>query len=418
MSTLTSDLSPAVHTPNWISKGTKTYRQVEIALFLAGFASFSLIYCVQPLLPAFAHSFQLSPGASSLALSLTTGFLAMSILMTGALSQSLSRKSLMFTSMALAGVLNLIAALVPNWNAFLIARALEGLVLGGVPAIAMAYLAEEIEPEHLGKTMGLYIAGTGFGAMIGRVGMGFVTEFVSWQVALAMLATACLLATAGFGWLLPPSRNFTPQPRKPLSFHLQAWQQHLRNPAMVRIYALGFVLTSVFVTIFNYVAFRLSSAPYHLSQTQLSTIFLTYAIGMVASSYSGNLSLRLGKRLTLALSFITTLLGVVATLCTGLPMIIVGISLITIGFFLGHSVASSSIGPLAGKTKSHASSLYLMFYYMGSSITGTVSGWLWQHQGWNAVASLTIIVASIGLLLAWTGKSSFGTVKPAGSKAQ
>ncbi|PPC74055.1 MFS transporter, partial [Pokkaliibacter plantistimulans] len=159
MSTLTSDLSPAVNTPNWISKGTKTYRQVEIALFLAGFASFSLIYCVQPLLPAFAHSFQLSPGASSLALSLTTGFLAMSILMTGALSQSLSRKSLMFTSMALAGVLNLIAALVPNWNAFLIARALEGLVLGGVPAIAMAYLAEEIEPEHLGKTMGLYIAG-------------------------------------------------------------------------------------------------------------------------------------------------------------------------------------------------------------------------------------------------------------------
>ncbi len=59
----------------------------------------------------------------------------------------------------------------------LIARALEGLLLGGVPAVTMAWIAEEIAPEHLGKTMGLYIAGTAFGGMMGRVGMGILVEY-------------------------------------------------------------------------------------------------------------------------------------------------------------------------------------------------------------------------------------------------
>lgn len=385
--------------PNWIRLGTIEYRNTGIALFLAGFASFSLIYCVQPLLPSFAKSFQVSPAESSLALSLTTGFLAISIVFVSAFSQAIGRKGLMFCSMLLATVCDIAAAVTPGWWSLLVARAIEGLVLGGVPAVAMAYLAEEIEPVHLGKTMGLYIAGTAFGAMIGRVGMGLLTEFTSWRMALGILGGLCLIATIGFQRLLPKSSNFVARTGFDLPFHLNAWRSHLENPCLLRLYACGFILTSVFVSLFNYATFRLSGAPYYLSQTQISLIFLAFAFGIVSSSISGRLADRFGRRPLLRAGFLTMAAGVALTLSNSLLVIMAGVVLVTTGFFVGHSVASSSIGPLAGTSKGHAASLYLLFYYMGSSIVGSVGGWFWQHGGWNGVAGLTGTLALIGLII-------------------
>ncbi|MFP8965000.1 MFS transporter [Pokkaliibacter sp. CJK22405] len=391
---------------HWIRKGTPAYRAVEIALFLAGFACFSLIYCVQPLLPSFAQSFGLSPGAASLALSLTTGFLACSIMVTAAISQSMGRRGMMLASMTVAAVLTIIAALVPSWHALLISRAALGVMLGGVPAVAMAYLAEEIEPAQLGKVMGLFIAGNAFGAMMGRVGMGVITEFASWQTALGTLGVMCFVAAVGFAFLLPRSQNFVAQRKQPLSYHFRTWGEHLRNPQMQRLYGLGFVFTSIFVTMFNYASFRLAEAPFELSQTARSLIFLVYGMGMVSSTVAGNLTTRFGQRKSLVISFTATLAGVLLTLDNQLPVIILGIALVTIGFFIGHAVASGAIGPLAGSTKGHASSLYLMFYYFGSSITGTIGGYFWEHGGWLAVCALTALIALAGLWLSLLGRKA------------
>ena len=66
--------------PSAIQRGTPAYLRANLALFLAGFATFSLLYCVQPLLPAFAKTFGVSPAESSLALSLSTSLLAFAIL--------------------------------------------------------------------------------------------------------------------------------------------------------------------------------------------------------------------------------------------------------------------------------------------------------------------------------------------------
>ncbi|MNY01515.1 Inner membrane transport protein YnfM [compost metagenome] len=85
-------------------------------------------------------------------------------------------------------------------------------------------------------------------------------------------------------------------------------------------------------------------------------------------------------------------------------MVFAGIALVTTGFFIGHAVASSSVGALAGANKGHATSLYLLFYYLGSSVVGSISGWFWQHGGWNAVVGLTCGLALLGLGLSWKGR--------------
>jgi MFS transporter, YNFM family, putative membrane transport protein len=390
----------APQAPATIERGTPAYRRAALALFLAGFSTFSLLYCVQPLLPAFAQSFHLTAASSSLALSLTTGALAVSIFAAGTLSQALPRRALMFGSMALAALLNLAASVAPQWHALLAARLVEGFALGGVPAVAMTWLAEEMHPQHLGKAMGLYVSGTAFGGMMGRVGMGIATEVLSWRGAMMGLGALDLAAAIGFALLLPPSRHFVARRQIDLRQHARAWGGLLARPQLLRLFATGFVLTSVFVALFNYAGFRLSAAPYRLSQTAISLIFLTYVAGMFASPAAGHWADRLGRRGPMAGALAVMALGAGVTLASGLVWIVLGILLVTVGFFAAHAIASGWVGRLAGPAKSHAAALYLLFYYLGSSVVGSVGGWFWQKGGWGALVGLTGGLALLGVVIA------------------
>lgn len=368
-------------------RGSAAYRRISAALFLAGFATFSLLYCVQPLLPAFAHDFHVSPAQSSLALSLSTGLLALAILGAGAVSEALGRRGLMFASICAAATLNIVAALVPDWHALLVARALEGLLLGGVPAVAMAYLAEEIHPKSLGLAMGLYVSGTAFGGMVGRVGTGVLTEWTSWRVGLGSVGVIGLLAALGFVALLPASRHFVRQPGLRAADHWQAWKAHLSDPGLPWLFLCGFLMMGAFVTVYNYAGFRLMAAPYGLSQAAISMVFLVYLFGIVASSSAGVLADKLGRSPVMTAGIVIAAAGLGLTLLSSLVGIIAGIVALTVGLFIAHSVASGWVGRRARSHKGHASSLYLLAYYLGSSVMGSVGGWFWAEGGWPAVAT-------------------------------
>lgn len=399
MTAPTSLLLQAEESIPGLARGTASYRRASLALFLAGFATFSLLYCVQPLLPEFTRDYHVTPATSALALSFSTGALAFSIFVSGALSQMLPRRGLMFASMLLAAVCNLLAAASPGWSMLLLARFMEGLVLGGVPAVAMAWLAEEVRPADLGKAMGLYVAGTAFGGMMGRVGMGVMLNVGSWRLAMALLGGLGLCAAVGFAMLLPPSRQFTVSRSFDPRQHVSLWATHLRQRDLPRLFGIGFVLTSVFVTVFNYAGFRLLAPPFSLGQTAISAIFLSYISGIFASPWAGSLADRFGRKVPLVGALAVMATGVAVTCSTALVLVVLGILMVTVGFFAAHAIASGWIGRLAGDAKGHASALYLLCYYMGSSIIGSVGGWFWQHLGWNGVAGLTATLALIGVSL-------------------
>jgi YNFM family putative membrane transporter len=386
--------------PVWTMRGTAAYRRISIALFLAGFATFSLLYCVQPLLPTLALEYRVSPAESSLVLSLSTGFLAVSIMASALVSEAFGRRGLIFMSMCAAAALNMTDAIAPNWTLLLISRALEGLVLGGAPAVAMAYLAEEIDPKSLGFAMGLYVAGTAFGGMAGRVAIGLLTEITSWRMALGILGFIDLLAALGFLVLLPTSRNFVARPGINVRYHIDAWLTHLRAPGLRFLFLIGFAVMGAFVTIYNYASFRLSAAPYNLGETAISFIFIVYIFGIVASSLAGALADRLGRRPVLISGICLTIAGVALTLAQSLPAIVTGVAAVTFGFFVAHSVASGWVGRRAAGAKGHASSLYLLAYYVGSSAMGSLGGWFWSAGGWPAVTGFTSVLLVIALIAA------------------
>ena len=381
-------------------RGTAAYRRATLALFCAGFATFALLYCVQPLLPLLAEHFSVSAATSALALSLTTLSLALSLLLAGALAESWGRKPVMASALGLAVLLGLACAWVDDWHLLLVLRALLGLALSGLPALAMAYVGEEFDPESLPAAMGLYIGGTALGGMLGRLLAGLLSDLGGWSLALGGIAGLGLLALGLFVWLLPPSRHFRAQPLS-LRGLLGNFTGHLNNPELRLLFLLAFLLMGGFVALFNYVGFRLAAPPFSLSATVIGLLFVVYLGGILSAGWAGRLVARFGARQVLQGGIAIMLLGVVLCAAPWLVAVTLGLALFTLGFFAAHAVASGQVGQRAKGAKAQASSLYLCAYYLGSSAVGYAGGYVWQHFGWLA---LLAALSGLFLLAGWAAR--------------
>ncbi|MEP6491142.1 MAG: MFS transporter [bacterium] len=369
-----------------IRHGTPEFRRTNLALFSAGFATLALLYCVQPLMPVFAREFHVTAAQSSLSLSLTTGLLAPAMIIAGAFSETRGRKRIMVVSLLGASLLTIAAAFATKWEVFLALRALAGLSFAGLPAISMAYLAEEVDPVSIGLAVGLAIGGNGFGGMTGRLLTATLTDAYSWRVALGTMGVLGLVATAIFARTLPPSRHFAARPLRLPALLAIYWEQ-LRDARLIPLYATGFLVMGSFVTTYNYITYYLLGPPYLLSHAKVGLIFIVYLFGIVGSAWIGSHAVRVGRRRMLMLMLTVMLGGVGLTLLRPLPLVIAGIAVVTFALFGAHSVASAWSGQRAHRAKGQATALYLFFYYMGSSVAGAAGGLFWQSGGWPAVAA-------------------------------
>jgi MFS transporter, YNFM family, putative membrane transport protein len=381
-----------------IERGTAAFRRTTVALGTAGFSTFALLYSIQPLLPVFSQQFHVTAAGASLSLSLTTGLMAVCMLLASTVSESVGRKPVMVASVLASSVLMILSALVPAWWQFLLLRALMGVTLSGLPAVAMAYVAEEIDPRSTGLSMGLYIGGNALGGMSGRLLIGVLADHAGWRPALLIVGLASTIGNIIFWRILPPSRNFRPR-RFSLEALTSAFLGHLQDSALLMLFAEGFLLMGGFVAIYNYLGYRLLAPPFDLSQAEVGFIFSAYLVGIFSSAWMGNLGNRLGRRHVLWVGFVIMLLGTALTETRSVILIILGVLVVTFGFFGAHSIASGWVSARARHAKAQASSLYLFFYYLGSSVVGTAGGVFMGHFGWPGVTLMTGTLIVIGLFL-------------------
>ncbi|GJE60658.1 MFS transporter [Methylobacterium trifolii] len=380
-----------------IMPGTPVFRRTAVALAAAGFSTFAVLYSVQPLLPIYADEFNVSPAESSLALSLPCAVLAVALLVVSPLSEVWGRKPVMLASLLASAILTLVAALVPSWHGFLVLRALTGLAASGLPAVAMAYLGEEMHGRAIGLSMGLLVGGNALGGMSGRLIAGVIADHASWRLGIGTIGVLALLAAFAFWWALPPARSFRPT--------RMAWREvpgsfgrHFHDAGLPWLFAEAFLLMGGFVTLYNYIGFRLLDPPFSLSQTAIGAIFVVYLFGTLSSAVTGEVASRLGRRRVLWLAIGFGLAGILMTLSQNLWLVVAGIVVVTIGFFGAHSVASSWVGRRASRDRAQASAVYLCLYYLGSSVLGTAGGWFFAHAGWGGV--VVFVFGLYGLALA------------------
>ncbi|NNJ18684.1 MFS transporter [Pseudomonas putida CSV86] len=371
-----------------------------LALFCGGFATFALLYCVQPMMPLLSRDFAINAAQSSLVLSVSTGLLAFGLLITGPISDRIGRKPVMVFALFCAALSTIASALMPTWEGVLAMRALVGLSLSGLAAVAMTYLSEEIHPQHIGLAMGLYIGGNAIGGMSGRLIAGVLIDFVSWHTAMLVIGGLALIAAALFWKVLPESRNFRSRSLNPRSL-LDGFVLHFRDAGLPWLFLEAFLLMGAFVTLFNYIGYRLLAEPFNMSQALVGLLSIVYLSGIYSSAQIGALADKLGRRRVFWGTILLMFSGMLLTLFSALPLIIVGMLVFTFGFFGAHSVASSWIGRRAFKAKGQASSLYLFSYYAGSSVAGTAGGVAWHYAGWNGIGVFigSLLVVALGVAL-------------------
>jgi YNFM family putative membrane transporter len=381
-----------------IEARTRAWWRATAALCLGSFLVFINLYVPQPLLPGLKDTYGVSTLGVSFLMSASTLSLAFALLVFGPLSDAIGREAIMRITLLLAGGLSLALAFAPTFESLLLLRLLQGFVLGGLPAVAIAWMGDEFEKPALLSAVGLYIGANSLGGISGRIVGGGAATLGGPSAAFLAVGIMTVIGCAVFWRLLPNSRAFTP---KRFKFRQAAGDLlgHLRTPVLLAAYCLGGINFLIFINQYSYITFRLAGEPYQLAASSLGLIFLTYLGGTLGSTVSGRLAGRFSPASCMSVGIVILMLGTAVTLANALPLIIVGLTINAFGFFLAHSLASSWVGRYAQGARGSASALYLVFYYLGASIGGFWLEPFWRWAQWQGVAVGSWLLLCVTLII-------------------
>ena len=385
------------------SRGSAAYGRLLAAHFCAGVATFAQLYSPQAVLPLIAADLHIGAATAALTISASTIGLAVGVIPWSTVADRIGRVRAITISVTVAAAVGLLVPFAPSFELLLAGRFLEGLLIGGVPAIAIAYLTEEIDPAHAARAAGTFVAGTTIGGLLGRVVSSPVAQVAGWRMGVFTVAALCCVAAFGFVKLAPQPFGFVPSKESgtnPEGTLVRRLTANLRSPRQLALFAQGFLLMGGFVAMYNFLGFRLMGAPFHLSPFVVSLVFVAYLAGTWASARAGAEASRFGRKRVLLVSAAIMAAGVAITLSDNLFVVLAGLLIATAGFFGAHSIASGWTGRSAPVGKAQASSLYNLFYYGGSSVFGWFGGVAYDGYGWGAVALTIVVLVVIAAVVA------------------
>ncbi|MCL7494059.1 MULTISPECIES: MFS transporter [Streptomyces] len=386
--------------------GGPGYRRMSFALFAAGVATFALLYSTQALLPAISGDLGVSPDQASWTVSAATFGLALGVIPLSAVSERFGRRTLMTLSLSVAALIAMLVPFAPSLGALIALRGIQGVALAGLPASAMAFLAEEVRAKALVAAIGLFVAGNSIGGMSGRIVTGWVAQAWGWRAALAAVGVLAVVCAVTFRLLVPKARHFAPRSVGPRAL-ARTLGNHLADPLLRRLYAIGGLFMTVFGAVYTVIGYRLVSEPFNLPQGIVGSIFVVYLVGTVSSAAAGQLVARTGRRGALYLAVGTTSTGLLLSLADSVAAVLAGLILITAGFFAGHAVASSAVSRTAKTARAQASALYQCAYYVGSSLGGALGAAAFHAVGWEGTVllGLAAMVGAASITLYATRKA-------------
>ncbi len=395
-------------------RGHRQTKKIEIGLLVAGLATFVLLYNTQAILPYFTRDLRISPSQSALSVSVATAGLAVGLIAAAPVSERIGRVALIRFSLLSASALGLVSAFVTDWPTFLVLRFVMGVLLAGLPATAAVYLKEEIHPDYATAATGIYIFGTTLGGLSARLitsgvvslherfDLGSPLGLDAAHFALFVSALAASVCAVGAWLLLPQSRGFAPHPVHPRQL-VRDFAKVFTDPVLVGLYVLAFFGMGAFVGTFNVLGFRLEAAPYGLSVAVVGLLYLTYPVAGFVGARAARLANRYSMRAVIVFGPLTALVGVGLLATSPLAVIVFGLLVLASGFFITHSIASAWV-PSRGAARlglpAQAASMYMLFYYMGSSAAGNLTPVAWQDFGWWGVTAMTGAFMGVSLLIA------------------
>lgn len=367
-------------------------RRLSITLWCAGLAAFSAMYAPQGLLTEISRDAGVDASRASLLVSAATLGLAVSVLPWAKLADRFGTTGPLRLAALTAAVSAVTVPWLPSFEAMVAGRLVQGLALGGIPALAMALPHQFVAPKRAVVLGGSYVAATSLGGLSGRLVVVPMADHVGWRTSLFLLGCLVALLMVLLA-AVTPSAPATSGAREP-------GRGHLRDPAMLCLFGIGGLLIGGMVVVFNYLPYRLEGEPYFLTPTVISLIFLAYLAGTFGSRVAGRLTDRAGQRTVLISACALMCSGALITLARPLAVILVGVVVLTAGLFVGHAVASGMVAARAERARNQATAFYNISYYAGSSFFGFLGGIAWVHGYWSMVAALVVGLGATAAALA------------------
>lgn len=365
------------------------------ALYLAATVVFSDMYLTQPILPLLSAEFGVAPATAGLTVSAVVLLIALGSTAYGPLSDTLGRKPVMVGSCALLALPTLLCALAPSFELLLLCRALQGLCIPGLTAVAVAYLGELVGPAGLGRAVGGWIAANVAGGLTGRVASGVITDLAGWRAAFLTFAALTLLCAALLARALPRDR---PGDGGGWPQAYRAMFAHLGDRRLRLAFLIGGALFFGFIGIFTYLPYYLTGAPFFLSPSLVAFAYVSYLAGVIVSPLAGRLSARFTRRALIAVGLVVATLGVGLTLIPSAPVVVASLFVLCTGMFTAQAVAPALVNSMARRAKGGAGALYLVSYYLGGTLGGVLPGLAWQARGWPGVVAVCVGAFALALL--------------------
>ncbi|MFW1292252.1 MFS transporter [Vibrio parahaemolyticus] len=367
-----------------VSFGTPEYKRITLSLALGSFLVFSNLYLLQPMLPTFATLFSISETQVNWLFAASTLALSFSLVPMAVLSESIGRKPVMMVGLFSIPAISALMLLGDSFIFLVACRALIGIALAAFAAVAVAYVAEELDKHAFSMAIGTYIAANSLGGIAGRISGGLLADNFSVDVAIEVMMVVTLIGVICVHYLLPKQRNFT-RSSSSLRHQNRAIIGHFRNQRVWFAMLIGGLNFALFVNLYSVMGFRLVSAPHNVPVGLASLIFICYLGGTFSSRCAGHWSKRYSSILGMFLGAVVSMAGMWIAAFESIAAMLIGLLLISFGAFFTHTLAYGWVGQNATQAKATATALYLVHYYVGGSLGGFLLLYCWQHGGWSTV---------------------------------
>lgn len=377
----------------------RSSRQALVALYFATVAAYGDMYITQPILPILGREFVIAPATAGLTVFVVVLAIAAASLLYGPLSDTLGRKPVMVWSSACLAVPTLLCAFAPNFATLLLFRTLQGLLIPGLTAVAVAYLGDQFNGVDLGAAVGNYIGASVAGGLAGRVLGGLIADLIHWRAAFVAFALLTLLGAWLMARALPVAVT---SERARWSSAYGSMVLHVRNRRLVGAFVVGASLFFAFIGVFTYLPYYLTAPPFNLPTGVVSSVYAVYLAGVFISPVIGRLSVMVSRRAIMAGGMAIAGIGMLGTLTHWLPVILVSLVIVCGGNFMAQSTTPAFVNANARAAKGGASALYLTSFYVGGAAGSILPGYAWQLWGWSGVITACLTAVVIGLVANWT----------------
>ncbi|WP_297431193.1 MFS transporter [Sulfurimonas sp.] len=368
--------------------------KISITLFFVVSIIFSTIYTPQAILPTLKEVFDIDITKTNTLLSGMIFTLMIATPFYILASNKWQRKKIMIFSTFFLFLAVSISAVATNFYILLFSRILQGIFIPGITAIMLSYVQDIYPDKHRGLGMGIYMAATSFGAVIGRLLAGWITSLYSWRIAFATFSFLLLIALIAMIYALPSVKK--------------SITKKIINKKMIFNYLFDFKILSIliipsvvffsFMAITTFATYYLSKPPFNLSSAQLGNLFLVLLVGVFISPIVGKYSDKIGRVKILFFGIFVLIIGILLSLIQSYIFVVIGIGLVTVGMFSVQSVAPTYLGDLAPNDKTTVAILYQTFFYLGGALGTLLPALVWKNYQYEGVSILSILLLLVGIM--------------------